>query len=140
MSQPVSKKKYGLYSLAILLLVFAAATLYFGAHNFPIRSLGLAAILVSGYLVRASNVRPQRTFLPIVSVPGADSAAAKRYKRLLWILSLSLTALTVLSFLLMANDTVTNGGNEVWPVYVCAALGLLCAGAWSALVAKITAP
>jgi uncharacterized membrane protein len=140
MSQPGPKKRYALYSLAILLLVLAAVGLYFGAHNFPIRSLALAAIMVSSYLVRASRVRPQQSFSPIVSDPGADEAAEKRYRRLLWILSLGLTALSVFAFLLMFNDTVTNGGNEVWPVYVFAMLALLCACAWGALVAKLTAP
>ena len=140
MSQPAPQKRYGLYSLAILLLLLGAVGLYFGTHNFPTRSLGLAAIVVSSYLLRAAKVRPQQTFLPIVTVLGADAAAEKRYKRLLWILSLGLTALSVLSFLLMFDDTVTNGGNEVWPVYVFAILALLCACAWGALVAKFTTP
>lgn len=139
MSQPSPKKRYGLYSLAILMLVLAAIALYFGTHNFPIRSLGLAAIMVSSYLVRASKVRPQQTYSPIVTVPGADVAAANRYVRFLRILSSGLTALAVLSFLLMCNDTVTNDGKEVWPAYLFAVFALLCAGAWAALVAKLTA-
>lgn len=139
MSELSPKKKNGLYSLALLLLVLAAAALYFGAHNFPIRALGLAAVLVSSYLVRASKVRPQQTYSPIVTVPGADAAAAKRYIRFLWILSFGLTAFAVLSFVLMCSDTVTNNGEEVWPAYLFAAFAFLCACAWGALVAKVTA-
>jgi hypothetical protein len=41
------KRKYGQLILAILLLLLAVCALYVGSNNFPIRCIGLLAILLS---------------------------------------------------------------------------------------------
>jgi hypothetical protein len=45
--------------------------------------------------------------------------------------------LLAFSFMLMQTDAA-NGGNEVWPVDVFAAVARVSAGVWSCLVAVIT--
>ena len=135
-SQNSPAKRRALLALAFLLLLLGGVGLYFGSHNFPIRSLGLAAIMASTYAVRISrgHVRPAlpkasgRTIELKTEGPG----------RALWILSIAFVPLLGAAFLLMDIDSV-NGGHEVWPVYLFA--GVVFAGVlvWGCLVARIFA-
>jgi len=56
MAQTGRQKRYGVFALAVLLLLIGGAGLYLGRHNFAIRALGIGALLVSVRLVRISNV------------------------------------------------------------------------------------
>ena len=49
-----SRKQYGLRALAVILLLFGGVLIYTGSHNFAIRFVGLAVVMVSVYLVQAS--------------------------------------------------------------------------------------
>lgn len=51
------QKRYSLFVLAILLLAFAGVAFVFAPHSFAVRTLVLGAIMISGWLVRVSNVR-----------------------------------------------------------------------------------
>jgi hypothetical protein len=136
-SQKVAGKRYGLFVLAILLLLLGGVGQYAGSHNPPIRALGVVAIMVSVYLVRISHVH-DRSSLPGASDPRTDLKIAKGPGRLLWIISLALVPLLGAAFFLLHIDAV-NGGHEAWPVDVFAGVGLACAVVWGYLVAKIFA-
>jgi hypothetical protein len=134
-SQNVARKRYVLFVLAILLLLLGGLGIYVGSHNYPLRALGVVAIMVSVYLVRISHVH-DRSGLPDVSGPRTDLKIAKGPGRLLWISSLALVPLQGAAFYLLHIDAV-NGGHEAWPAYVCGGVVLVCAVVWGFLVAKI---
>jgi hypothetical protein len=134
-SQNVSGKRYGLFVLAILILLLGGVGIYVGSHNYPIRALGLAAVMASAYLVRISHVR-DRSDLPEAQGRGKDLKRAKGPGRLLWIISLALVLLLGASLFLLYIDAV-NGGHEAWPADVFAGVVLACAVVWGYLAAKI---
>jgi hypothetical protein len=133
--QKVPGKRYGLIILAILLLLSGGAALYVGGRNFTIRSLGLVAIVASAYFVRISRVHSR----PGLSVPngqGPDSKADTRPGRVLWTVSIALLVLAGVSYRALYNDAL-HGYYEAWPVYVFAAVGVVCVLVWSFLVSRI---
>jgi hypothetical protein len=134
-SQSVVRKRYGLFVLAILLLLFGGVGIYLGSHNYPIRVLGSVAILASAYLVRISHVH-DRSGLPEASDSGKDIKTPKAPARLLWIVSVALVPLLAASFFLLHNDAV-NGGREAWPADLFASVVLVCAVVWGYLAAKL---
>jgi len=134
-SQNAARKRYSLIVLAILLLLLGGAAIYAGSHNYPIRALGLVAVMASAYLVRISHVH-DRSGLPEVKSRGTDLNTAKGPGRLLWIVSMALVTLLGVAFFLLHIDAV-NGGHEAWPADVFAGVGLACAIVWSYLAAKI---
>jgi hypothetical protein len=129
-SQNVRRKRYGLFVLSILLLLLGGVGIYPGTHNYLIRVLGLASLMASVYLVRISGVHH------VSSLPKVNSVEYGSPSRLLWILSLALVPLLGASGYLLHTDAV-NGGHQVWPVYVFAGVGLLCAGVWGCLAVKL---
>lgn len=131
-SQNMAPKRYGLFVLAILLLVLGGVGIYFGSHNFPIRALGLTAIVASTYFVRISHVRDRSSLSH--STGQVIKVKTKGPGRLLWIVSLGLVPLLGGAFVLMHIDFV-NGGHDAWPVYVFAGVVLVCAIVWSYLAA-----
>jgi hypothetical protein len=134
-SQNVARKRYGLFVAAILLLLLGGVGIFVGSHNYPIRALGLMAIMASAYVVRISHVHG-RSGLPEASCWEADLKTAKGPGRLLWITSLALVPLLGAAFYLLHIDAV-NGGREAWPADVFAGVGLVCAIVWGYLAAKI---
>ena len=136
-SQKVARKRHGLFVLAILLLLLGGVGIYVGSHNYPIRALGVVALMASAYLVRISHVH-DRSRLPEASGQGTGFKTAKGPGSVLWIISLALVPLLGAAFLLLHIDGV-NGGHEAWPADVFAGVGLACAVVWGYLVAKILA-
>jgi hypothetical protein len=104
-SPSVVRRRYGLFALAILLLLFGGVGIYLGSHNYPIRVLGPVAIMASVYFVRISNVH-NRSGLPEASGPRENLKTAKGPGRLLWIVSLALVPLLGASFFLVYIDAV----------------------------------
>lgn len=134
MSRTITLKRYGLLSLAILSLMLGGVGVYFGSHNFPIRVLGLAAIMASTYLVRLSRAYNRSG---LTHRGTTHKIAEGGPGRLLWIVSLALVPLLGAAFFLMHIDYL-NGGHEAWPVDVFGGIGLVCALVWSYLAAKIS--
>jgi hypothetical protein len=125
-------KRYGLLALALLLLLLGGAGIYFGSHNFPIRALGLAAIMASTYFVRISRVRDRSVF-PEASGRTMD-LTTEGPGSWLWFVSLALVPVLGAAFFLMHID-FANGGHVAWPVYLFAGVALACAIVWSYLAA-----
>jgi hypothetical protein len=59
-SQKAARKRYALLALAILLGLLGGVGMYYGAHNFRIRALGVVAVMVGVRVVQMSRnaVRP----------------------------------------------------------------------------------
>jgi hypothetical protein len=131
-SQKVARRRYGLLALAVLLLLLGGVGVYFGSHNFPIRALGLAAIMVSTYFVRISRVR-NRSVFPEASGRTMELTTEGPGTWLLYV-SLALVPMLGAAFFLMHID-FANGGHEAWPVYLFAGVAFACAIVWSCLAA-----
>jgi hypothetical protein len=125
------------FVLAILLLLLGGLGIYVGSHNYPIRALGVVAIMVSAYFIRISHIH-DRSPLPEATGPRTDIKIAKGPRPLLWIISLALVPLLGAAFLLLHIDAA-NGGHEAWPADVFGGVGLACSVVWGYLVAKIFA-
>jgi membrane associated rhomboid family serine protease len=134
-SQNMARKRYCLFGLAILLLMLGGVGIYVGSHNYPIRALGVVAVVMSAYLVRISHAH-DRPGMPEASGQRRDLKIAKGPGRLLWIISSALVPLLGAALFLLHIDAM-NGGHEAWPADVFAAVGLACAIVWGYLVAKI---
>lgn len=135
MAQTAPQKRYGLFSLAILLFLLAGAALFLGSHNFAIRSVGLVGCIVGVYLVRASNVHAPRASA-VAAGEGPDSREKKRPGPLMWTVGVALLLLAGASFFYLYQDAL-HGYQEALPVYVFAGVGLACALVWSYLVSKV---
>ena len=134
-SQNVTRNRYGLFVLAILLLSLGAAGIYVGSHNYSVRALGVVAVMAGAYIVRISH--PHKCLrLPKASGVRTHLKTAKGASPLLWVISLALVLLLGAAFVLLHLDAV-NGGHEAWPADVFAGVGLACAVVWGYLVAKI---
>jgi uncharacterized YccA/Bax inhibitor family protein len=129
------KKRYGLFIFAILLLTAGGVGLFLGLHNPMVRSLGVAAVMASVYLVRASNVHT-RPASSVASAQVAASTMANRPGRLAWIVALALVPLLGVSYLYLESDAI-HGANDVTPVYVFAAVCVVCAVVWGYLAARL---
>ena len=119
------EKRYGVYALGIVALVFAGVVLVVGRGNFAIRSVGLAALLLSLHLVRRSNVHARMA--PPLYQPNPPG-------RVMRVIGVALIPALGLSGLLVYEDA-RHGGHQVWPVYLFAAIVLACAGVWGAIAA-----
>jgi hypothetical protein len=134
-SRKLPLEKYVLLALAVLLLLLGGVGIYVGSRNYPIRALGVVAVIASAYFVRTSRARDSAS-LPEGSRRGADIKTAEGSGRLLWIISLAMVPLLVVAFFLLHLDAV-NGGHQAWPADVFAGVGVASAVAWGCLVAKI---
>lgn len=119
----------------MFVLVVGGVIFYVGSGNYLIRSVGLIAVLASTYFVRLSRLHTraglaaggnQRLGLETQSGPG----------RLLWVVSLALLPAAIGAYFLLYVDAL-HGSHEVWPVYLFAGVGVVCAVVWSLLAAKL---
>lgn len=132
MFQAAPQKRYGLFSLAIFLLLLGGAFIFWGIGNFVIRSLGLLACVASASLVRISNVRDR----PFSGLGGGQVAGSTaRPGRLTWFIGVLSVLLTGASFLYLYNDAL-HGYHELLPVYVFAGTAFACTLVWSYLVSR----
>jgi hypothetical protein len=131
-SQKAARKRYGLLALALLLLLLGGVGIYFGSHNFPIRALGLAAIMASTYFVRISRVRDRSVFAEASG--RTKELTTEGTGRWLWFVSLALVPMLGAALFLMHID-FANGGHEAWPVYVFGGVALACVIIWNYLAA-----
>ena len=132
MSQTAPQKRYGLFSLAILLLLLGGAFFFVGSGAFVFRFLGALACIASIYLIRISNVR-DRPFSVVGSVQ--ISGSTPRPGRLTWSIGVLSVLLAGASFLYLYNDAL-HGYHELLPVYVFAGTAFACALVCSYLVSR----
>lgn len=130
------KRRYGSFVFAVFLLLFAAVAFIAGSHNFVLRSLAIVAIMISVYLVRASNVHSRPT-PAVASVREVSFNTTSGPGRSTWVISIVLVPMLVVSYLLLQSDAL-HGGHSRWPADLFAGVAFACAIAWSFLVMKLT--
>lgn len=133
MSEGTRGKRYGLFCLAIILLLSGAAAFLLRPQNLTISSLGIIAVLASVYFVRVSRIHVRKTHRE--NVEGADLASANRPSRLMWILGVGLLMLVGVAYWLMYLDAL-HGGHARWPADMFFGVGIACAGVWGYLISK----
>lgn len=136
------RKRYGLYVLAIVLLLAGAAALILewnsfaqGGTAFLIWSLGPLMIVASTKLVKASNVRVRSSS----TIAGDQNSIASGRKRITWRSWLAGAASLIvfwISYHYLFKDAL-RGYHQVWPVYAFAGAGLICALALGYLAARL---
>jgi hypothetical protein len=135
MSPTAPQKKYGLFSVAVLLLLCGGAALFLAPHGYTIRSVGVVAVMVSAYLVRISHVHTRST-LSAAAGPEGTFNTQKRPGRIAWVVGLALLPTLAASFLYLHNDAI-HGGHTALPAYVFAGVILACAAVWGYIVSQI---
>jgi hypothetical protein len=120
----------------MVLFALAAVALLLGSSYPSIRPLAGLLCIAGAYLGRMSNRQGSQSFAN-VPVAGVGFDEQKRFRRLLWVLSIALVPLLAVSLILMYVDQA-NGGNETWPVYVFGGVSLACAAVWGGLAGNIS--
>lgn len=126
----VPQKRYGLFILAIFLLLSAGAAFYVESDSLAIRSLAAVALIASVYLVRISHVHARST--SVASSRRVDFTASERPQPMIWFVGIALFVLAGVSYLL-----ILDGGHTAWPVYVFAGIAVACACVWGYIITKL---
>jgi uncharacterized membrane protein len=128
------ERRYGLFILAILLLVSGIAAFLTGFHNYIVRSIGVLAIVASVYFVRASNFHSSQT-PPVANEIMEDLSATNGLGPVAWIIGVVLLLMLIFSFLLVQSDAL-HGGHTAWPADLFGAVALTCAVTWGYILSK----
>ena len=114
---------------AIVLVIFAAGTLFYFQDNFLMHSLALFVLMVAVLVV---NPR-QKPIFPSQRTRERQQALAIRPWH--WLVGFALTGAAIAAFVWLYYDAVT-GYKKVAPVYAFAASGFLCGIWWAGLCAR----
>jgi hypothetical protein len=126
MSQKVPGKRYGIFVLAIVVLLLGGVAFVMGSNSFTVRVLGALACMFSVYLVQVSNVHRRS-----VSVLTGDSKSTMRPGALMWSIGGLLLGGAVVSYLYVYTH------REVPALYVFAAVAAVCILFWSYLITTL---
>jgi uncharacterized YccA/Bax inhibitor family protein len=135
MSQKTQQKRYGLFVMAIVLLLSGGAALFIGPHDLAVHSASILAIIASAYLVRVSHIGA----LPSTSatiMQKQDFIAARRPRRLTWAVGIGLLLALAASYVWMRNDAM-HGGQSGLPAYVFGGLVVSAGIVWGYLFSRL---
>jgi hypothetical protein len=112
---------------SFLLLGAAALALYFGRHNFPIRAIGIIAIMSAVALTRSAqgplSIAEQKNRPPALTI-------------FHWAIAILLAAASIVAYR-MLWATGQDGGQSVWPVYLFAGTTLIAGAYWAAFLTRL---
>lgn len=134
-SQSAPRERYALLAVALVSILIGGGVIYVGAHDFPIRAIGIAFVMAGTYLVQVSNAQ-YRSKPAVANGEMNNRNSVNVLRRVLWITSLSLVPILAGAWYLLQLDA-ENGGKEGWPVFLLAGVVLVCAVVWGLLVAMI---
>jgi len=115
-------------TLQVLLLAFAAVCMFYGQHNFAIRSVGLLAIFGCLVLVRNSR-RPS-------SAVRIHDRAAFSVKRWQWLVGLALVVALAAALAWLFYDAATGYGSGAAPIYAFISAMLFCSLWWGTILMR----
>ena len=135
MPHKVHRKSYGLFALAVIMLLGGAALFIEFYKIVLFRSFGLLMCMASVYFIKISHVH---SHVGLLTLDGqfADDKATKRPGPIMWTLSGGLLVALGLSFIYLYRDAL-GGYHKILPVYIFAATIVVCAIVWSYLISKI---
>jgi len=132
--QEKPQKKYGLFVLAIVLLLAGGATLFWGSSEYAIQTAGVLVILASIQLVRMSHVHDRST-PSSASIQGQGFKGANRPRRLGWGLFAGLVIAMAACYVWISND-IAQGGRSVLPVLVFGGLAMVASVVFGYLLVR----
>ena len=135
MSDSSYTKRYGLFALAIALLVCGALSLAMGSTHFLVRPLGGLACLVSVWLVKVSRVYAKSDVA--ASARNVSAGTSERPRPIMWALGAVSLIAAGISYLYLYKDAL-DGYHDILPVYLFATAMLVCAVVWGYLMAKMS--
>jgi drug/metabolite transporter (DMT)-like permease len=112
-------------TLQALLLAFAAVCIFYGQHNFAIRSVGLLAIF--GGLILVRNSRRSSSAIRVHNKP---TFSVKPWQ---WLVGLVLLVALAAALAWLFYDAATGYGSGIAPIYVFIAATLFCSLWWGAI-------
>jgi peptidoglycan/LPS O-acetylase OafA/YrhL len=127
-------KRYGLFAVAIVLLVCGGFALLMGSTHFLFRPLGALACLVSVWLVKLSRVHAESD--AAASARNVSLGTTDRPRPAMWALGVVSLIAAAISYLYLYKDAL-DGYHEILPVYCFAAAMLVVAVIWGYLAAKL---
>lgn len=125
MTAPHKLKRAMSLTLQVLLLAFAAVCMFYGQHNFAIRSVGLLAIF--GGLVLVRNSRQSSSAIRSRNRP---AFSVKPWQLLV---GLALVVALAAAIVWLFHDAATGYTSGTAPVYVFIAVGLFCSLWWGTI-------
>jgi len=127
-----NEKRYGVYAIAITLLVVSAAALVFGGNSFAMRCLGIVACIAAVRFVQISKLRGQ----PSIHSIGEQGIELHRGPpSVMWVIGAALLAAVLVAGFLLYRDAA-EGYKDAFPVYAFAASVVLCGGFWGYLLSR----
>jgi hypothetical protein len=136
--QPPNKRKFGLLTIAFLLLAFAGVAMALGGNHVTIQSLAIVAVLTGVACVRLINVHTPSGSATEAS-QRTESSWATSLRRSLRIISIVLVPTMAMASFFLYRDAV-QGYRQIWTVYFFAGTASICALCWSFLVATFFGP
>lgn len=131
-AQVNSRGRYGIYVLAVILLL-ASVTLWFFANNsYLIQSLGGVMLLSSAMLLNKyrGSKRPNSNG---TNSANTNSRHAYRPGVFVWTVGILLLITLCIIWYITTLDA-RHGGKEIWPLFAFTGIGIICALYWGALI------
>lgn len=135
MSHEAPEKRYGLFGLAIVMLLAAGAALFFGGNYSLVQALGGLMLVASAYLIKISNLRSGADSIA-TGGPDASRGSTNRLGAAVWTVGVLLLMALGISYYSPYKDAL-DGYHHVVPVYAFAGIGLVCGLFWAYLLAKL---
>jgi hypothetical protein len=129
----VQPKRYGLYTLGMVILLSGVLAISLAANNFLLRSGGIIACLVAVRLILASQVPSSKN--PILNRPSGSNSWGYGQNRLLQAIGIALVPALGLSLFFLFEGTV-HGHHHSRPLYVFVGVIAVGAVAWGYLASK----
>jgi len=128
------RKRYGIFALAVVLFL-SGVVLLVGVNNLLIRSFSGLMFVISVYLLKISNVHNRAGVIAVRGNEKYPEEMTKHPSPVMWAVGIGALVVAVGAFLFLYRD-VLEGYQEIWPVYVFAGVGFVCALIWGYLIAK----
>jgi hypothetical protein len=135
MAKDAHRKRYGLFILAIIMLMFGGAILLLYSNNPLIMPFGGLMCVFSAYLVKVSNVH-RKADVTVADGNDTGSNVAKPPSLTTWAIGLAVLLALGVSYFYLRKDAI-DGYHEILPVYFFAGAIFVCAGVWAYLLAKV---
>jgi len=124
---------YALRALALAILIAAFVALFVFPDFNKVRMITMVLLIATPFLIKMSNDYRRKSSGEIRPV-SINSTTRKGPSKRLVISGIALLPVTGASWLLLAMD-FQDGWNEIWPLYACVAVSVICGIAWSAIFA-----
>jgi predicted membrane channel-forming protein YqfA (hemolysin III family) len=129
----IQPKRYGLYSLGMVILLSGVLAISLAANDFLLLFGGIIACLVGVRLIHASQVPSSKN--PNFNRPPESNSWGSGRNRLLQTIGIALVPALGLSLFFLFEDVV-RGHRHSWHLYVFIGTMTVCTAVWAYLMSK----